>query len=63
MKMNRDLKKVEAACNTVGRLVQSIQIMEKIKKIATTTGKMPMTRLQYQATITTNANQTAPPKR
>jgi len=47
MKMNRDLKKVEAACNTVGRLVQSIQIMDKIKKIATTTGKMPMTSMQY----------------
>ena len=63
MKMNRDLKKVEVACTTVGRLVESIQIMEKIKKIATTTGKMPMTNMQYQATIATNANSTAAPKR
>lgn len=41
--METTLRKIDVACNSTGRLVQSIQIMEQLKKLATVTGNVPAT--------------------
>ena len=49
--MESTLRKIDIACNSTGRLVQSIQIMEQLKKLATVTGNVPATQKQYSATF------------
>lgn len=50
-KMNAQLLQIDRACRSTGRLVQSIQIMEQLKKLATVSGSVPATQKQYNATV------------
>ena len=49
--MNAQLMQIDRACRSTGRLVQSIQIMEQLKKLATVSGSVPATQKQYNATV------------
>jgi hypothetical protein len=51
--MERTLKTIDIAYNSTGRLVQSIQIMDQLKKLAAISGSVPATQKQYNMTVGT----------
>lgn len=62
--MDRTLKNIDIACNSVGRLFDSIKMMEQLKKNTAFVGSVPARQQLYQTTqVAQRMNETAAPQR
>lgn len=58
--MDSTLKLIDIACASTGRLVQSIQIMDQLKKLAAVSGSVPATQKQYSMATATKTLEPPP---